>query len=60
MTAAADGKGADEVRKKFREALERKQEQHHASAESARRDGSDKSHGTAGPTKGRNFRRKTG
>ncbi|MDQ4086321.1 MAG: DUF5302 domain-containing protein [Actinomycetota bacterium] len=60
MAASPDGKGAEDVRRKFREALERKQEKHHASAESAGRDGSHKSHGTAVPTKGPGFRRKTG
>ena len=50
----------DDVRRKFREALERKHEQRHASAKSAEHDGSNKSHGTAGPTKGPGFRRKTG
>src|ERR1700712_15944 len=47
----------DETRRRFREALDRKQQQHHASAEAAARDGSDKSHGAQGPTKGRTFRR---
>jgi hypothetical protein len=57
---APDDKGDDDVRRKFREALERKHEQRHASAESAEHDGSNKSHGTSVPTKGRGFRRKTG
>jgi hypothetical protein len=61
VTSSPEGKdGADDVRRKFREALERKNERTHATAESARRDGSDKSHGTATPTKGPGFRRKTG
>ncbi len=60
MAASPNAKGADDVRRKFREALERKQQKHHASAASAERDGSDKSHGAAVPTKGPGFRRKTG
>lgn len=60
MPAAPDGKGADDVRRKFREALERKNQRHHASADSADHDGSEKSHGAAVPTQGRTFRRKTG
>ncbi|MGH3368232.1 MAG: DUF5302 domain-containing protein [Nocardioidaceae bacterium] len=51
---------SDDVRRKFREALERKQGQQHASAESAEHDGSRKSHGTKGRTQTRQFRRKTG
>jgi len=50
---------AEETRRKFREALERKQQRHHATAEAAARDGSEKSHGAPGPTKGRTFRRKS-
>ena len=61
MTSSPDGKdGADDVRRKFREALERKNQRTHATAESARHDGSEKSHGTATPTKGPGYRRKTG
>lgn len=60
MPAAPGGKATDDVRQKFREALERKQERHHASAESAEHDGSNKSHGAVTPTKGPGFRRKTG
>lgn len=52
--------GSDDVRRKFRQALERKQGQRHASAESAEHDGSRKSHGARGPTQARQFRRKTG
>jgi Family of unknown function (DUF5302) len=61
VTSSPDGKdGTDDVRRKFREALERKNQRTHATAESARQDGSDKSHGAATPTKGPNYRRKTG
>lgn len=49
----------DETRRRFREALERKQQRQHATAEAAERDGSEKSHGARGPTKGRAFRRKS-
>lgn len=50
----------DDTRRKFREALERKQQRQHATADAAARDGSEKSHGAQGPTKGRTFRRKSG
>lgn len=50
---------SDDTKRKFREALERKQQQHHASAETAEKDGSDKSHGATGPTTGKIFRRKS-
>jgi Family of unknown function (DUF5302) len=60
VAASPDKKGTDDVRRKFREALDRKHEQQHASAASAEHDGSHKSHGTATPTKGPGFRRKTG
>jgi hypothetical protein len=60
VTGSPDDKGTDDVRRKFREALERKHQQRHASAASAERDGSEKSHGAPVPTKGRGFRRKTG
>lgn len=49
----------DETRRRFREALERKQQRQHATADGAERDGSEKSHGATGPTKGRAFRRKS-
>ena len=61
MTSSREGKdGTDDVRRKFREALERKSQRTHATAESARHDGSKKSHGADTPTKGPGFRRKTG
>jgi hypothetical protein len=49
----------DETRRKFREALELKQQRRHATSEAVVRDGSEKSHGATGPTKGRTFRRKS-
>jgi hypothetical protein len=60
VTGSPDDKGTDDVRRKFRAALDRKHQQHHASAESAEHDGSNKSHGANTPTKGPGFRRKTG
>lgn len=60
MTAPQDGEGKDDVRRKFREALERKQSRRHGSAAAAEHDGSEKSHGATVPTKGPGFRRKTG
>jgi Family of unknown function (DUF5302) len=49
----------DETRRRFREALELKQKRRHATSEAVVRDGSEKSHGAQGPTKGRTFRRKS-
>ena len=49
----------EDIKAKFREALEKKQERHHASAESAEHDGSDKAHGTAERTETPMFRRKS-
>ncbi|MGH3470425.1 MAG: DUF5302 domain-containing protein [Nocardioidaceae bacterium] len=51
---------ADDIRQKFRDALDAKQRRSHASAQSVSRDGSEKSHGATGPTKAREFRRKSG
>jgi hypothetical protein len=50
----------DETKRRFREALEHKHHQRHATAEAAGKDGSEKSHGATGPTKSRTFRRKSG
>lgn len=57
--SAATESAADATRRKFREALDRKQQRQHATAEGAEHDGSEKSHGATGPTKGRAFRRKS-
>lgn len=57
---SADDSATDDVKAKFREALEKKKAKHHASAQGATRDGSEKSHGTTGPTGSREFRRKSG
>jgi len=48
----------DDLKAKFREALEKKKERHHASAEGAERDGSEKSHGASKPIEQPEFRRK--
>ncbi len=53
-------KPADETRRRFRAALDRKKEAQHASEQAVERDGSNKSHGAGGPTKNREFRRKSG
>ncbi|HLR85801.1 MAG TPA: DUF5302 domain-containing protein [Nocardioidaceae bacterium] len=49
----------DDIKAKFREALDKKKEHQHASAERAEHDGSDKSHGTADRTETPMFRRKS-
>ncbi len=51
--------GKDDLKAKFREALEKKNNRHHASAEGAEHDGSNKSHGANGPVEAREFRRKS-
>lgn len=51
---------AGEAKRKFREALEKKSHQRHASAESAVHDGSEKSHGASAPIEKATFQRKTG
>lgn len=48
-----------DMKAKFREALEKKNHRHHATAEGADHDGSEKSHGANGPTGPREFRRKS-
>ena len=53
-----DGQKAD-MKAKFREALDKKKNQHHATAEGAEHDGSEKSHGATGPTTAPEFRRKS-
>jgi len=49
----------DEMRRKFREALDKKKHKHHASAASAVHDTSEKSHGADGPVEAKEFRRKS-
>jgi hypothetical protein len=52
---------SDDVRRRFREALDRKQRKRHGSAAGADPGGEDKSHGASGPVKSqRTFRRKSG
>jgi hypothetical protein len=58
----ADTEGTNEksdMKAKFREALEKKKDKHHATAEGAEHDGSEKSHGANGPTQAPEFRRKS-
>jgi hypothetical protein len=58
----ADDEGTNEkvdMKSKFREALDKKNANKHASAEGVERDGSEKSHGADGPTGAREFRRKS-
>jgi hypothetical protein len=58
----AESEGTNEqsdMKAKFREALAKKNNRHHASAEGAEHDGSEKSHGANGPTEAREFRRKS-
>lgn len=57
--AEAEMPTEDETRRRFRQALERKQQRHHATEEALERDGSEKSHGVNGPTKAMPFRRKS-
>ncbi|MGH3359245.1 MAG: DUF5302 domain-containing protein [Nocardioidaceae bacterium] len=49
----------DDIKAKFRAALDKKNEHHHASADSAEHDGSEKSHGTTEQTQAPMFRRKS-
>lgn len=54
-----DDKNADDLKSKFREALEKKQKQHHATSEGAEHDTSEKSHGADKPIEVKEFRRKS-
>ena len=49
----------DDMKAKFREALDKKKQHHHASAESIDHDGSEKSHGADKPIEVKEFRRKS-
>lgn len=49
----------DDLKAKMREALDKKAEHEHPSAESAEHDGSDKSHGSDKPIDQPEFRRKS-
>jgi hypothetical protein len=58
----AESEGTDnksDMKAKFREALEKKKQHRHATAEGAEHDGSEKSHGANGPTQAPEFRRKS-
>lgn len=48
-----------DMKARFREALDKKKERHHASAEGVERDGSEKSHGADKPIEVTEFRRKS-
>jgi hypothetical protein len=48
----------DDIKAKFREALEKKNARHHGSSEVAEHDGSEKSHGADKPIAQPEFRRK--
>lgn len=58
-TSTEPSKQAVDMKAKFREALNKKNSNKHASAEGVERDGSEKSHGADGPTGAREFRRKS-
>jgi hypothetical protein len=58
-TNTEQSKDAVDMKAKFREALDKKNANKHASAEGVERDGSEKSHGADGPTGAREFRRKS-
>lgn len=60
-TTASEKIQGDELdmKARFREALEKKNSNKHASAEGAEHDGSEKSHGATGPTMAPEFRRKS-
>lgn len=49
----------DDMKAKFREALQKKEKQHHATAEGAEHDTSEKSHGSDKPIEVKEFRRKS-
>lgn len=51
--------GMSDMKARFREALDKKHANKHASAEGAEHDGSEKSHGATGPTMAPEFRRKS-
>lgn len=58
----ADTEGNDDkvdMKAKFREALDKKKDRHHATAEGAEHDGSEKSHGADKPIEAPEFRRKS-
>ena len=57
--AAKQEGGESDLKANFREALEKKNANKHASAEGAEHDGSEKSHGATGPTMAPEFRRKS-
>jgi hypothetical protein len=54
-----DDTQAQDMKAKFREALEKKQKNQHATAEGAEHDTSEKSHGADKPIEVKEFRRKS-
>ena len=54
-----DDSKPQDLKAKFREALEKKQQRHHATAEGAEHDTSEKSHGADKPIEVKEFRRKS-
>lgn len=59
-TSGAPENPADEIKRRMKEALERKNQKSHASAEAADADGTQKMHGVTGPVGPQTFRRKSG
>lgn len=58
---SSDGGGpSEDVKAKFREALEKKKRRDHPTAPGASHDGSEKSHGATGATGAQRFQRKSG
>jgi hypothetical protein len=49
----------EDMKAKFRAALDKKNKHHHATAEGAEHDGSEKSHGSDKPIEVKEFRRKS-
>ena len=54
-----DDEKAQNLKAQFRDALEKKQQQHHATAKGAEHDTSEKSHGADKPIEVKEFRRKS-
>ena len=50
---------SEDIKAKFREALDKKHEKHHPTAEGVDHDTSEKSHGAGGPTESPEFHRKS-
>jgi|GEM_PF-7074855 len=59
-TSGAPENPADEIKRRMKEALERKNQKSHATVEAAVSDGNEKMHGVAGHVDTQNYRRKSG